>query len=66
MVCRSKTGFITLEDFVSLAKEGEAKLKCYQPCEFQSQMQGFCMLRLWQCMAKYGEAYICNWSVPDF
>ena len=50
-----------MEDLVSLAKLGDARIRCYQMYEFQSQMQGYCMLRLRHSMLAEGDALICSW-----
>lgn len=64
LLSRSKTGSISQEDLFYLAKFGESRLRCYQRYEFQSQIQGYCMLQLRRSIATSGEAYICDWQAP--
>ncbi len=52
---------MTLENVFALAELGHSRMRCYQPHEFQSQMQGYCTLQIWRALASEGEESICEW-----
>ncbi|CAL8472062.1 g11604 [Coccomyxa elongata] len=41
-------GRFTLEELLSFVDLARQRSRCYQPYEFQAQMQGFCTLQLWK------------------
>eukprot|EP00891_Asterochloris_glomerata_P009664 jgi/Astpho2/9664/Aster-x1595 len=53
-------GRVSLEELETLADLARKRSRCYQPHEFQSQMQGYCTLKLWQAMSREGgkEAFV--------
>ena len=53
-------GRVSLEELENLADLARRRSRCYQPHEFQSQMQGYCTLKLWQAMSREGgkEAFV--------
>ena len=58
---RERKGRVSLDDLHALAELAHSRLRCYQPHEFQTQMQGYCTLQMWRSIAAEGELAVCDW-----
>lgn len=62
--CSNHDGRFTLDELLSFVDLARQRSRCYQPYEFQAQMQGYCTLQLWKTTSLGGgsEKFVDWWS----
>jgi hypothetical protein len=60
----NRDGRFTLNELLEFTDLVRLRSRCYQPYEFQAQMQGYCTLQLWKAICQEGgqQAFV-DWCV---